>query len=322
MSCDELTVFAPEGTELTGADPKDPPTSYIDLKSGSALDISDIDAKSNKNWTLAFRRSLVIVNSSTTGGGNIRGGCAIEPSKISRDKFLKLTDDDFKATFNSLKLLPAKLKLREESIDPVICDWRLEQDDKWKLVPNKGWKLKLADGKSFAKVKFNEITDDGKTVVLEYAVQKERSAPFDEVKQIALNIGNAISFKDGKDAPVKDLAWDIKFDKLDGNIYLNSSVNGSGMAEALVSKEYGVNFKSITDASDAFAYFQDQYGSIFRSPRWYRYNVTGKHDIRPNGAVYILLIGKEYYKVQIFDYFEHNGKNIGNFRIRYEKLER
>lgn len=62
------------------------------------------------------------------------------------------------------------------------------------------------------------------------------------------------------------------------------------------------------------------FGSSLRSPKWYRYNIDGNHDIHPNGAVYAIKTAKNDYKIQIFDYFKRNGSDIDNFGVRYSKL--
>ncbi len=54
--------------------------------------------------------------------------------------------------------------------------------------------------------------------------------------------------------------------------------------------------------------------------QWYCYNIDGKHDIHPNGAVYGLKTADGDFKIQVCDYFEHEGSDLGNIRIRYEKL--
>ncbi len=86
------------------------------------------------------------------------------------------------------------------------------------------------------------------------------------------------------------------------------------------SNKYGAKWKELTDPSDCIVFFVDEYGSLLRTPKWYRYNIDGEHNIHPNGAVYLLRTPEGDYAFQVFDYFEHNGSDVGNFRVRYKKL--
>ncbi|MBI5814795.1 MAG: HmuY family protein [Nitrospinae bacterium] len=317
MSTREMTIYAPEGL-VAGGDIKGESFQYLNLATGEKLPVADMKSAYHENWHIAFKRSVICVNGGVAGPGGILGACVIHPPDVPREEFLKLTDDDFKSMFAEVTKIPEGLELLPEGIEPAIFDWRVLKDDKWTANSVKGWKLRLADGASFAKMRVKNVAGDSVTITIQCAFQPAKGAPLEPDRTAQLAPGDHFSFRQGKAVSSDEADWDIRHGG--GALFLNSSVSGPGKAGAIGSNKYGAQWKTVENPSDSIAYFMDEYGSIFRHPKWYRYNIDGKHNIHPNGAVYVLRAADGDYKVQVYDYFEHKGSDLGNIRIRFAKL--
>jgi len=317
MKSGEITVLAPKGL-VAGGDTAGESYQYFNLVTGEKINLTNEQASKSDFWTIAVKRSVICVNGGLAGPQDITGACIDPPVDVGREEFIKLTGEDWKRKFDAVKGFPKDVDLKPEGIEPAIFGWRVEKEGKWTAPTAKGWKLRLADGESFAKMRVKEVGDDGMTIIVQYAFQPAKDASLSENRTAVIKPGEAFSFREGSSVNSESGAGDIKHggDK----IYLNSSVSGSGKAGAIGSNKYGAMWKSIDSAADSAAYFMDEFGSIFRNPKWYRYNIDGKHNIHPNGAVYGLRTKDGDFKVQVFDYFEAEGSDLGNMRIRYEKL--
>ncbi len=94
-------------------------------------------------------------------------------------------------------------------------------------------------------------------------------------------------------------------------------MSGSGAAAAAVATE---EFAAIATAStDPRAYLQDNFGGVFNSHPWYRYNLTGENIIHPTFDVYLIKRGDDVYKVQLINYYGSAGEPR-HITLRYARL--
>ncbi len=309
MNSKTLTIFA-SGDDFN----------YYNLETGKKLSISDNEAVNDNSWHIAFKRSHIKVNGGEAGPSGIVGACIKPPVTASREEFIKLADEDWKKRFREVTTIPEDLQLSSEGVEPGILEWRIKKDNIFTAPPAKAWKLVLADGSSYAKMRVSKVSPDGETMTITYAYQAAKDAPIEDERSAVIEPGQGFSFARGAciAADQSGLDWDIR--REGALLLLNSSVSGPGKAGALGSNKYGAMWDSVQNPSDAVAFFTDEYGSLFRTPKWYRYNIDGKHGIHPNGAVYVLRSKEGDFKVQVYDYFRHEGIGVGNLSIRYEKI--
>lgn len=317
MDTHELTVIAPDGM-VAGGDQAGESYRYYNLASHRFVDITDSQAGESSSWHIAFKRSFIKVNGGPAGPGNVVGGCIAPPAQGGKEEFLRFTDVDWNARFNKVGNIPESADLKPEGVEPAIFGWRVLRDGVYKAPVSKGWKIRCADGAGFAKMRVIDIAEDGESVTILYAYQPAKKTGLMPEKTTIIRPGEAFGFREGVCVDPDKSGWDIKHGA--DKIYLNSSVSGPGLAGAIGSKKFGPLWGSIDNPSDSIAFFMDDYGSLLRSPKWYRYNLDGAHNLHVNGAVYGLRTNEGDFKVQVFDYFEHKGRDLGNFRIRYKKL--
>jgi len=320
METKEITFYAPLSV-VAGGDATGESYQYMNLSSGKIVELSGQDAVKSDLWDIGVKRSVLCVNSGLAGPGGVTGAIIDLPAEVSRGEFLKMGDEDWKRKFDGVNEIPKDAELKTEEIHTAILGWReFDKNGEWKAAAIKGWKLRLADGSGYAKMRVLEVDNGKETIKIEYAYQAEKDAPLNSDTVSVIGQGDYFSFKEGKCVNPMSGNWDIK--REGDKIYLNSSVSGGGLAGAIGSNKYGAKWKSVDNPSDSVAYFMDEYGEIFRSPPWYRYNLDGNHNIHPNGAVYGLRTPGGDFKAQVYyyDMFKTEGDERGRMKIRFAQL--
>lgn len=319
MDAKTLTIHEAEGLTPGGA-PGGESYQRYSLTTGGVLGLTEGEAREDKSWHIGVKRSVICANGGEAGPGGITGCVINSPDDSPRDVFLRKTDEDWRRMFEEVESIPGDAPLMPEGIAPAIVDWRVMEGGKWSRPVGKSWKLRLADGKGFAKMRVRQVdAADGETITVQFAVQPDSDAPLGPDREAVVRPGESFSFIEGRAVTPAGTNWDIRHGG--GKVYLNSSVSGPGAAGAIGSNRYGAQWSRITSASDSVAYFMDEYGEIFRSPRWYRYNLEGDHRIHPNGAVYGLRTADGDFKVQVFYYdIFKKAAGAGQMKIRYARL--
>ena len=154
------------------------------------------------------------------------------------------------------------------------------------------------------------------TVTIDYIVQSAAGAAPSEVRTATLDASGGRAYFDFDGGIASASNWDIALEgyaiRVNGGVSGNAGVGASAAGEP---------FHAITDAGDipAQVFKGDAYGGVFTSSPWYRYNLTGQHDITPTFDVYLVRRGSTVYKVQITGYYSVTGeaRHIG---LRAEPL--
>ncbi|NIR80447.1 MAG: hypothetical protein GWM92_16895, partial [Gemmatimonadetes bacterium] len=149
------------------------------------------------------------------------------------------------------------------------------------------WKVRAADGDSFAKLHVVAIESPTRehagTVTLEFAVQEAAGEAMgsDRTLEVDLSQGGSVRVHLETGQVTEDAdAWDLWIEGY--TIRVNGGVSGDGQAGAVRVDE---TYAEMTDASDLSAghYGGDSYGGVFSAAvsgrRWYRYNLEGQHQI-------------------------------------------
>tara|TARA_B100000959_G_scaffold287499_1_gene372894 strand:- start:13681 stop:14733 length:1053 start_codon:yes stop_codon:yes gene_type:complete len=294
-----ISVYATPGILPGGAVDGETPQ-YFRLADAKKVDLSEAEANNSDDWDIAFKRSVVYLNSGVAGIGSVQGCLLDPPINASRDEFIKMTDKEWAPKFDAVKDVAPNVKWKEEAVEPAIFGWREKDAEHWKAPVAKGWKLRLANGKSYAKMRIRKIGADGESITFQYAYQDGKDKPLCDDSVDMLKPGEAFKFSSGTVVEANGVGWDIKHQGR--KLITNSSVSGGGKGGAIGSNKFGAKWSTIDNPGDSIAYFMDEYGEIFRTPKWYRYNVDGNHYVHPNGAVYGIKVKNQVYKVQIFSY--------------------
>ena len=108
------------------------------------------------------------------------------------------------------------------------------------------------------------------------------------------------------------------------SIFVNGGTSGTGTTSAV---SYSLippvpTYASITTIAaeiPSSAFVVDGSGGVFATTPWYRYDLTGNHEITPTYDVYLIKKGTAVYKLQITSYYDVNAA-ARHVTFRYAQL--
>jgi len=333
-----LALAATAGCSESAIGPTEPEagTLMVDASTGwtfvrlgdTATPVTVTDPGTSTAWDVAFFGTSVMLNGGAAGPGGVTGHCLCQNRGVSDAQVLAMSPGselvDFEAV-TSAQVPSAEDAWVSDALTPAIAGWYAYnlQTHQVAADPSKAWKVRLAEATSPGYAKLHVVGIEGGSqaragrVTIEYAVQTAAGAPFGATKTAVLDGTNGRVYFDFARGTVTDANdWDIA---LDGwAIRINGGASGPGRAGAVLA---GESFATMTDAGDAPAqiYKGDVYGGVFDANRWYRYNLTGSHDITPTFDVYLVRRGGVVYKVQLIGYYDPAGESR-RITFRYAKI--
>lgn len=320
-ACGHDEINAPEPVE-----PGDIPSATVDASKGwvyyslagqSTLPVAN--PATSTAWDIAFNRTAVMLNGGQAGPGGVTGYCVCQNSATSPDNatILAYTDEgalDQLANITSSSIPPVESFLSDD-LTPALTGWYSGSGASAQAATDKAWLLKLNDGKSYAKLRVKTLTQPSiaipGTVRIEYAVQPEGAAALGEVRTLDVIVSTdgqtRVDLSSGEVVTGSDAAWDIAFEGW--LLRTNSGASGSGSAGVTPAPEPFDGITDVTAITVPQAFSTDAFAGVFAKSPWYRYNLTGAHDITPIYDVYLLRRGNEVYKVQVTDYYGPAGES-------------
>jgi hypothetical protein len=308
----------------------DASTGWAHVRLGTtAAPVAVSDAATSSDWDMAFFGTSVMLNGGAAGPAGVSGYCVCQNRGATDAQVLAMTAASELADFEAVTAasIPASAsEWTSDVLSPAISGWYAYDPVTHQVSadPAKVWKLRLAEATNPGYAKFHVIAIEGATqahpgrVTIEYAVQSGLGASMGTAHTAVLDAGGGgrVHFDFARGAVTDADDWDIA---LEGYaIRSNSGVSGTGGAGAVLASE---SFAGMTDASDAPSqiYRADAYGGVFDANRWYRYNLTGSHDITPTYDVYLIRRGSDTYKVQLTGYYNEAGESR-RITFRYAKV--
>lgn len=286
---------------------------YVSLENQAV--VNPADPAGSAAWDIAFSATNVMLNGGQAGPGGVTGYCICQNSATNPDAatVLAYTPATEAADFSAVTaaMIPPAASFLADELNPAIEAWFSGTGAGAAAATGRTWLVRLRDGKGFAKLRVAGITSPTAatpgTVTLEYAVQATDQAPLGAVGTLAVAVpatGSArVDLLGGGTVTTSATDWDLRFDGW--TLRLNGGASGSGKAAAYLAEE---PFAAITTAvTAAQAYSADAYAGVFATNLWYRYNLTGQHDISPTFDVYLVRRGSRVYKLQITDYYGPTG---------------
>lgn len=133
--------------------------------------------------------------------------------------------------------------------------------------------------------------------------------------------------------PASSTGWDIAFNAT--KVILNGGANGPAgvVGLCLCQNETATNeqvlamtvegeagdFEEVRAADVPAATDSRWAADVFDTKKWYRYNLTGNHDVSPTFEVFLVRRGSEVFKVQLTGYYGPAGETR-RITVKYAKL--
>ncbi len=239
-----------------------------------------------------------------------------------------MTPDNQLAAFDAVTAteIPADGSFKADNLSPVIAGWYSGAAPGVSVTPSLAWIIRKGTT-SVILGKFRVTAIQGATttspgsVTFEYALQPSTGSAFGAVQTKTVTVGaNPVYFDLAAGAVSTAAQWDIAFSGY--AIKVNGGVSGSGgvMAVPDNSTPFGSIDATYAATAPVQAYRTDEFGGVFSTNKWYKYNITGSdNQIWPTFNVYLLKKGNAVYKVQLTGYYGTNGASR-QISIRYRKL--
>ena len=293
---------------------------YVSLADGEAVTVGNPALE--PGWDIGFNATRVMLNGGAAGPGGVAGHCLCQNAAASDAQIVAFTPTGELPAFEAVTSadIPDDSEFEPDLLVPAVRNWYTGTGATAVAAPENTWLVRLQDGTSFAKLHVTALTaptaEHAGQVTFEYAVQPAADQGFQPTQTVTLDASSpaSVDLNTGSTAPAEG-AWDLALEGF--TIRLNGGVSGSGTAAAAVATE---EFSSVTTAStDPRAYLQDNFGGVFNSHPWYRYNLTGENIIHPTFDVYLIKRGADVYKVQLINYYGTAGEPR-HITFRYAQL--
>ncbi|MBV6521742.1 MAG: hypothetical protein MNPFHGCM_01886 [Gemmatimonadaceae bacterium] len=287
------------------------------------------DASASTAWDVRLYATAVTLNGGAAGPGDVSGYCLCQNSGATAAELRAMTPASQLAAFEAVTAsqVPASGQFMADLLSPVIAGWYTGTAPAVTAAPSISWILRRGTtattlGKFRVTTIENATTAAAGSVTFEYALQGAPGGEFGPVTTRTVSVGAGVTYFDLTAGTVSSAtAWDLAFTGY--TIRTNGGVSGAGGVMAV--PDNATPFAAIDAAYAATApsqaYRADEFGGVFTTNRWYRYNLTGTdNQIWPTYDVYLLRKGSAVYKVQLTGYYGSNGAGR-QVTLRYRRLK-
>ncbi|MCZ2721285.1 HmuY family protein [Marinomonas sp. 15G1-11] len=330
---------------------------YFNLNTNNVVELTEEEAKASTDWHIGFRRSSIILNGGTSGGGQVAGALA-----VSQEGFYQNGEADPNVFLNAspeaeLEHLTADIDLSSLSYQTDTFSYAITGsgeisgttlDMGWynydftthaiSANTNNMWLLKSAAGDSYARFSTQTLEyGDALKVTFVFDVQTAGTNQFvDNNAVFTASIPNTggkacFDFDNSRNVDCEtNTDWDVQL-VLQGRDFIlktNSGPSGEGSGGAFgpflttekTTYVSGTTTSAGTDISRH--YLSDSNEGIFSEQSWYAYNLSNGHKLWPNYRVYVIDTDQTdalspQYKLQITNYYSDTGVS-GYPNIRFQ----
>ena len=280
---------------------------YFSFATRETVVVDDAQAASDTTWDIAFKRTIVKLNSGISGPKGIKG---VDLEAIGSPNGVNFPAVQDTSGVTSTDWIG-------DYYDYAVDEWLMYNPNTHQVsLTNYVYTLKDAAGK-YVKFQVSDMFGGGQppdmgSIVIRYVYAASGSDISGPGVTDTITAGSDTAYFDfstGEQVtpadPANSLDWDFAVAAYD--IHLNSNLFGPGEASAYLVTDSGNNprtdFDSILVAeTQPQAYTWDNAGSAFTG--WYDYD-PNTHQLSSFGHVYLIKIHSDVYKVQIQSYY-HN----------------
>lgn len=296
---------------------------YVTLGDPAAL-VQVGDPNGSTAWDLALSATAVTLNGGAAGPADVRGFCLCQNDAATDEQVLAMTPAGQLAAFEAVTAADVPTDedaWLSDALSPALDGWWSYDFTTHTVNPvtTNSWIVRAADESNLFKLRVADITGATRgtagAVTLEVATWE--GDDYGATRTITL---------DATDGPVRvDLLtgtlngedWDLWLEGFD--LRINGGVSGDGRAGVV---DAGTSFDQTPPATEppARIFAADEFGGVFEDHPWYRYNLTGSHDISPNFNVYLIETGSGIYKLQFTSYYRPSDGEARHVTFRYARL--
>ena len=301
---------------------------YVSLTGGGALR-NPAEPGGSTSWDMAFRRFSVRLNGGVAGPGSVSAVSLGNNAGLTADQVAALTPQDGEAAFAAVTEADIpEAGFVEDALAPETGpSWFRFDRQSGSIVANPGaaWKLREGSGRGYGVVRMVDIAMRGERPV-GATIQFRRHDPGGSLgapETVALDLTRGPVYLSLSNGVVRDHAgcdWDIATSP-EFTILVNKAC-GAGTFQLDATDD----FTALARADDApdYAGFLSTIAGAFpatvgdaRGTFWY--SIRQNNRMWPTYNVFLVRVGAEAYKVQLFDYYNATGDS-GYPSVRFQRL--
>lgn len=297
-------------------------TQYVALGSPAAL-VSVANPATSTAWDISFNATTVQLNGGASGPGTVSAYCVCQNQTKTDAQILAQTSASALADFANVTAasIPSNTALFKTDVQALaITGWYNFNATTMTVTPNAAaiWGLKLTTTPgAVAKLHVIAIPTPGQTnagpVTLEYATASAPGVTLGTDHQLIVDASSGatvyVNLSTNSTSLTSTNPWDIALQGY--KILVNGGTSGTGTTSAVSysaippARTYA-SITSIDAQIPSSAFVVDGAGGVFAATPWFRYDITGNHEITPTYDVYLIKKGTQVYKLQITSYYDTN----------------
>ncbi|MCY3699611.1 MAG: HmuY family protein [Gemmatimonadetes bacterium] len=301
---------------------------YVSLTGGGLLQ-NPADPGGSTSWDMAFRRFSVRLNGGVAGPGSVSAVSLGNNANLTADQVTALTPQDGEAAFAAVSEadIPAAGFVEDALAPETGPSWFRFDRQSGSIVANPGaaWKLREGSGRGYGVIRMVDIAMQGERPV-GATIQFRRHDPGGSLgapETVALDLTRGPVYLSLSNGIVRDPAscdWDVATSP-EFTILVNEAC-GAGTFPLDATDD----FTALAQADDApdYAGFLSTIAGAFpatvgdaRGTFWY--SIQQNNRMWPTYNVFLVRVGAEIYKVQVFDYYNATG-DAGYPSVRFQRL--
>lgn len=300
---------------------------YYSFDEKDVVVMTDATAEISMGWDIAFKRSFIKSNGGVSGPAGAKSADLVDLGIVEANKFTDVTSAHAEQV--------AEEEWMEDSYDFAL-DSLWNYNFQTHQVSAKQFVYVLTDAEGYY-VKFQLLgTYDGLQppqqgkMILKYFYQPTMDETSlvgaAEIDTVDAPDGFYYDFSSGQVVapanPENSMDWDIHVESYD--IFLNSSVSGSGQAAAFAAYDGladKTDFDAVTDVNQfgQIRWVQDQLASAFTTKDWFNYN-SQTHVLTSKRHTYLVSAEGKTYKVEIVSFYGESTADDAIYTIHWAEL--
>ncbi len=326
-------------SDLATGTSSEPVFTYFDLDNNEELLLTESEAETNTDWDIAFKRTKVYLNQSSTPAVSLyftenTGEFYDVEGEPDVTRFINATEETEEDAFVNAEItIPANEEFNADTSDAAIIDWynynatthTVSADDQTFFI------VESAD--DFVKFNVTELVQDGfnmTSISISRSVQLVGEAAFgtaasetffsaDCTGDIFIDLINlqAVTASDSWDLSIPCAEDAMSFDINIGDA--NRAINDPAVTEGDSIDVDALRYYPWLDNVEV-TYALTTYGDENSTYGWGEYGVNGGHGLWPNFAIYVINTPVAYYKFQITNYYDSETQASGTYSFRFENI--
>ena len=320
---------------------REPAFAYYDIDTAAVLELTEVEAETNMEWDIAFRRTDIYLNSNAVPAvsllflENTDEFYDVNTGDPDVNRFTNATADSELSFFEDLTFSTTDSDVfNTDSEEAVISDFYIYDPTTNTVSANSERNFIVDSDAAYSKVRITELVQNGfglDSMTLAISYQSLTDTAFGDEQTLLVEStqcsGGVYIDIDTNSVVDVDADWDLEVPCSEEGL-LEVEINIS--EDALAINDQGIaQSDAIDPAAAAFLPWNSNsvailaymaYGDSRSGQGWGEYNLTDSNLLWPNFASYLIRTPEGLYKFQVTNYYNTETSASGSYSIRHQAV--